>query len=213
MFSDKRLWLWVLAALLAGGAGFWLAPRPAAEYIARPETGDGLLRYPVPKQVPEFSLIAGAGAFTRADLLGRQTLVFIGFTHCPDICPTSLNELGRLLARWRSERDDPPPQVLFISVDPERDDTARLAEYARYFDPEIRAATAPHAVLEPLTRALGMLYVRVPHPDDPARYTVDHSGSILVIDDQARLIGLFRNPHRAEDLYAGLVALQGVKSP
>ncbi len=158
---------------------------------------DGLL-WPNPPAIGEFSLRdANGGNVDPAHLRGHWTLLFFGFTHCPDVCPTTLATLKQVksqladLAAFANHG-----QILFVSVDPARDDPATLKQYTAYFDPAIIAATAPPEQLTELTRQLGVIYAKV-ETADPATYTMDHTASILLIDPNLRLIGVFSPPHEA----------------
>ena len=96
-------------------------------------------------------------------------------------------------------------KVLFVSVDPDRDTPAAAGEYAHHFSPRILAATAPHAVLEPFTRQLGVLYAAQPAVD--GAYNVDHSAHFVVLDRDVRVIGIIRPPHIAAAIAADLERL------
>ncbi|MBK7044019.1 MAG: SCO family protein [Rhodanobacteraceae bacterium] len=93
-------------------------------------------------------------------LAGKYQLVFFGFTHCPDVCPTALAVMREIDRGLASAKLNDRVGFLFVSVDPERDDLKTLGEYAKYFSPNIRAATADHERLGALTREMGVLYVR-----------------------------------------------------
>jgi protein SCO1/2 len=198
---------WVIAALaLASGLGLWLGARWSAPAAAVPRTESALV-YPEPRPVPGFTLARSDGApFTRQDLEGAWTLMFFGYTHCPDVCPVTLalyKELETLLAREPAAQ---PVRFVFVSVDPARDDPQSLGAYARYFSPSIVAATAADAELEPLTRALGVVYARNA-PDARGEYAVDHSAGLLLIDPQARLHALIRPPLVAQTVASDIRAL------
>lgn len=186
----------VLVAALAAGLGllasqWWL--RPSAPPSSIPEGLQGTLLYPAPRPLPAFSLDAGSGGgFDLTALQGRWTLVFIGFTHCPDICPTTLALLGQAAGQWNRWPLEQRPQVLFVAVDPERDTASRALDYARHFHPDFLAASADAARLEAFTRSIGMVFMKSALEGD--NYTVDHSSSLAVIDPQARLVGLMRPP-------------------
>lgn len=203
--SAKLTALAILAASLAAGLGLWLSqqsfsPTPDAPRI---EGLQGTLLYPQPRPIPAFALDGPAGAQLGPEqLAGRWNVVFVGFTHCPDICPTTLNLLAQALKPFADEPPAGRPQVLFVSVDPERDSADVAAEYAQFFDPGFLAATADHARLLPFTRSLGMVYMQT--PIEGGGYTVDHSSSLAVIDPAGQLVAVIRPPlvpqHIAADL-------------
>lgn len=193
----------ILLAALAAGLGLWLGlGRFGAP--AQPNLQAALL-YPAPRAVPEFHLTRADGApLTNADWQGRWTLVFFGFTHCPDVCPTTLATLKQVwtgLAPAQRER----LRVDFVSVDPQRDTPEQLGRYVAFFSPDFVAATGSDTELTALTRALGLLYVRV--PGENGDYSVDHSAQVVLIDPQGRLVGMFRPPLDAARIGADLARL------
>ena len=187
----------VLLALACFTAGIWLALPGAPE--AEPPAGrvPGLL-WPNPKVLQDFSLTdEDGGAFDRNRLLGRWSLLFFGFTNCPDVCPTTLSVLKQARRRLG---DAAPPQVVFVSVGPERDDPATLKRYVDYFDPAIVGVTGAPEALDTLTRQLGILYMKVGGEAPGEAYTMDHTASILLLDPAARLVGLLSPPHDAAQI-------------
>jgi protein SCO1/2 len=178
------IWIAVLAAV-AVGAGFALYERASAPLAL--ESGTAL---PEPRPLAEFALTDQNGApFSRANLEGRWTLLFTGFTHCPDVCPTTLALMADLDRRLARE----DLQFLFVSVDPERDTPAAIAQYVGHFDPSLRGATGAREEIERFTAGLGLAQVRNPGVGDD--YTVDHSTAFVLIDPKARLAGYFSAPH------------------
>jgi protein SCO1/2 len=176
-----------------------LAWREQAER-ARPLVSGTLL--PQPRAIADFALTGEDGKpFTRAGLLGRWTVVFVGYTHCPDVCPTTLFQLKAAKARLGGA--GARLAVLFVSVDPERDAPDPLGRYVRYFDKDFRAATGPVDALMALGRQLGFVFVRSPAPEGED-YGIDHSAELILLDPKARLAGYLTPPFRAETLAADL---------
>ncbi|MCC6560316.1 MAG: SCO family protein [Xanthomonadales bacterium] len=193
-------WIIVLIAV-ATGFGLWLGLRPAGPVSGAAFTA--LSAYPQPRALSPFSLDGADGkAVDAARLAGKVQLVFFGFTHCPDVCPTSLaamRDVERLLAAaGLSGRVG----FLFVSVDPERDALKTLGEYTAFFSPRIVAATADHERLGALTREMGVLYVR--ETTDSPDYSVDHSAAVFVLDEEGRLLGRFPPPLDPEKMLADL---------
>jgi protein SCO1 len=186
----------ILMAVLA--AGVYIAggvrQTPTAPDIA------GLL-WPDPPVIGPLALVGSGGEpFTEQDLQGRWTLIFFGYTHCPDVCPTTMTTLNRVYGRLR---DDPDLfamlQVLFVSVDPARDGNASLRAYMDYFNDAFIGATADEENLRQLTRQFGVHYLKVATPGE-AGYTLEHSASIMLVDPSARLVGIFSQPHVAGEI-------------
>lgn len=200
----------VLLVALAAGLGLWAGQRftagtgHASGAALSPQT----VLYPQPRALPAFALDGGDGQrIDGAALQGRWTLVFLGFTHCPDICPTTLAQLARAEQQWADLPEARRPRILFVSADPERDTPQRTAEYARYFSPAALGATADHARLEAFARSLGLVYMKSDLGD--GNYTVDHSSSIVLIDPQGRMAGLIRPPLDSTHIAADMRVLAG----
>lgn len=151
---------------------------------------------PEPRPLPEFSLVDQDGAgFSRESLRGKFSLLFFGFTHCPDICPATLQKLAvarRQIADARDEAD-PLPQILLVSVDPERDSPESLREYLAHFGPGVGGVTGDIEELRRLTTALGIFFEKA--PGQSGQYSVNHSAAVLAINEQAQFLGVFSAPH------------------
>jgi len=167
--------------------------------------------YPASREIPRLALRDEDGrTLDRAALQGHWTLVFFGFTQCPDVCPTTLATLARA---QRSLSDLPPaqfPHVLLISVDPERDTPERLAAYVHFFDPSFMAATGDPGAIDAVTKAFGVPYARVAAPG--GGYTVDHGAAVFVVDPRATIVAHSSPPHDAKALagdYRRIVAYAG----
>lgn len=151
---------------------------------------------PQPKPLEDFALVAQDDqTLARDDLKGRWTFLAFGYTHCPDVCPTMMATFDALEQELAKSSAEPQPDFLFVSVDPERDTPQRVGEYAGYFNPRIKGATASHEVLRPMTGQLGILYQRAEGQDTAMGYLVDHSASMLLLDPEARLSAIFGAPH------------------
>ncbi|WP_019614773.1 SCO family protein [Psychromonas ossibalaenae] len=134
------------------------------------------------KTVPDFSFIMSADrTFTNKDLLNKWTLFFIGYTFCPDICPTTLADLDRIYPEL-IKAPYKNIQVVFVSVDPNRDKAEQLAEYVSYFNPNFKGTTSTHQKLFPFAQNLGLVYSIVDEGDTDQYYLVDHSASIVLIN-------------------------------
>ena len=182
----------VLSAVIAMAAGFWLAKQltqPAQQ--PSPEIQGSVVNPPRQIAVPELIKHDGE-AFTNEDLKGRWTLVFFGYTHCPDICPITMNVLAA--AKQKAPADF--PQVILISVDPERDSVELLADYVHYFDPEFIGVTGDENMIQALTLQTSVVYMKVPGASGNENdYLVDHSSSILLINPEGQLAAFLKAPH------------------
>lgn len=139
-----------------------------------------------------FSFAGSNGAtVTNATLAGKPTLYFYGFTHCPDVCPTTLATLTALLNRLGP--DAAKLNVLFITVDPARDTPQVMAEYLKSFHPSILGLSGTPEQLAALTREMMVYYAKVPLPG--GGYTMDHSAMVIMADGK----GVFRGTISHED--------------
>lgn len=192
-----------LAAGLALVAGAWLASywqaqsRPAAAAI---QSGTLL---GAPRPIAEFALTDHLGQpFANDRLRGRWSLLFAGFTHCPDVCPTTLGIMKAVGQRLGAQA----PAMVLLSVDPERDTPAVLKSYVEFFGPNITGVTGARASLDRLCESLGIAYVKVPGATD-ADYTIDHSAALVLVDPQGRVAGYFTPPLKVDTLAADLTEI------
>lgn len=203
MFNRSSL-LIVAAAVFAGlgllAAQHWLERDPRSSN----PTLEAVIPFATPRPIPPFELVSAAGPVTEASLRGRWTVVFIGFVSCPDICPTTLTDMAKAQRAWAALPEAQRPRLLFVSIDPERDTPELIAGYARHFHPETVAATQPDlAALEAFTSSLSLVFRKVPLGDT---YTMDHSGSMVVLDPEVRVAGVIR-PRLPEDATPGSGAI------
>ena len=205
----NRTTAWILVAALAAGLGLlaaWQLFGRGGETKAPQLEAVTLL--PQPRELPAFNLRQSDGTpLVAGELAGHWTLVFLGFTFCPDVCPTTLAELAQAQKQWEALPESTRPRVLFVSVDPDRDTPGKAGEYAHAFHPDTLAATADVPALEKFATSIGFVFMKVPgkgFDQNPQDYSVDHSANIAVLDPQGRLAGLIRPPFKpaaiADDL-------------
>lgn len=146
-----------------------------------------------PRTLPEFTMTNHLGSkFTNQDLNGSWSFVFFGFTHCPDVCPLTLNTMNQA-SNLLSE--DIQKQVVFISVDPNRDQPEKLKDYVTHFNNDTIGLTGNKEQIDQLTKSLGAIYA-IPE-NKSENYLVDHSAHIFVIAPNGKLTALFSTPHDA----------------
>ena len=159
-----------------------------------------VLEVPVP--LPAFSLTDHNGKeFTPSNLSRKWTFMFFGYTHCPDVCPTALVDLNAVYNNLVEKGDlierkyKVNTQVVFITVDPQRDTVEQLNEYIPFFNRDFIGITGDPEVIASLGRSLGVSYRRMPGSDSEDGYLVDHSASFLLIDPLSRMRAIFLPPH------------------
>jgi protein SCO1 len=195
MTSVATRLLLAAAALCAALGGFWLAQQ-LDRGSPRLASGTWL---PQQKAVADFRLVDTAGReFTRAELRGAPTLVFFGFTHCPDVCPMTLLKLAQI----RKSAAVAGLRVLFVSVDPQRDTPAALGLYVHAFDPSFEGLTGDPKTINALAANFGVAVNRVELAGGD--YTMDHSAVVFLLDSSARIAAIFTPPFDAATFAADL---------
>jgi protein SCO1 len=194
--TARLFWTFVgFGALCAALAGFLLAGEIDS---SGPVLASGTW-LPDARPIADFHLIDSQGrGFTRTSLLGHPTLMYFGFTHCPDECPDTLAALARVTRQARL----PGLQVIFVTVDPERDTPAVLAGYLRHFDPRFLGLTGDPAEIHRVAASLGIGITRINLPG--GGYDFDHTMAILLFDSGAREVGVFSPPFDARQLARSL---------
>ncbi|HEY2145667.1 MAG TPA: SCO family protein [Steroidobacteraceae bacterium] len=196
--TQSRRWFIVFLCMVAagGGAALLLRPSPAPLELA---TGD--LIHPS-RALPDFSLIDDQGrAFGPKNLRGHWSIMFFGYTNCPDYCPATLATLAAMQKRLRAAKAAVRPQVIFVSVDAQRDTPAQLAKYVPYFDAEFIGLTAAdQPAIEALAKKWGVAVLI--HPATDGNYIVDHSGQLFVLDPAGKVAAILTGPF-------SVTALQG----
>ncbi|WP_449122084.1 SCO family protein [Pseudomonas viridiflava] len=165
----------------------------------------GVILLPQSRSLPSLSMNDQNGAPVAVDeLKGKWTLVFFGYTYCPDICPTTLAQLRDIRTKLPQKAVD-NMRVVLVSVDPNRDTPQQLKQYLGYFDPRYIGLTAPVADIQKLASALSIPFI----PADTSKpgYTVDHSGNLALIGPDGRQRGFIRSPLNAQKLVAQLPVL------
>ena len=153
---------------------------------------NGLFVFDTPRDPGEFELLDHMGKpFSRAQLLGRWTLVFFGFTHCPDICPTTMVELADLKSQLANTEAE-ATQVVMVSVDPARDTPERLSEYVPYFHPEFLGVTGDFTAILSFAQRLNAPFRKLSEPDGD--YQMEHTANVVLMNPRGDYHGFFRAP-------------------
>lgn len=134
----------------------------------------------------DFTLNSVNGPVNLSDFKGKLTLVYFGYTYCPDICPTNLGNLS-VAYRGLTQQQKDNLQILFVSVDPERDTPERLKQYADYFESGIIGVTGSAQTVAEISQRYGVVYARVDDPNNGTNYAVDHSAFTYVVDQNGVL--------------------------
>ena len=197
----------VLLLILAATSG-WILSQSLVGNDGRTQYA---VRLPQPISLPDFSLVDQDGQpFGPGRLVGRWTWMFFGFTHCPDICPATLQLLS--LARQKLLESNPEgaiPDILLISVDPDRDTPELLQKYTAHFGDGVFGATGETVELQKLTSKLGIYFEKQESASE--NYSVAHSAHVIVIDDGGHYAAVFSAPHTVDAFVVDFPVLSASK--
>lgn len=201
----------VIATVAVGALvafGFYLASIPVPRSV---DVGEGARVLPVPIELPAFALVDHEGApFDRSRLEGRWSLLFFGYTYCPDVCPITLQNLIPVQDALAASDAETPVQVVFVSVDPERDAGDRLAEYVGFFHPDLVGVTGDPEEIRRLARGVGAFYRKAEGGSDAEDYLVDHSATLFLVDPDLRLRAVMDDPHEPQEFLDLLARIQAL---
>jgi protein SCO1 len=212
--SVKNTVITLSAAMLAMAAGFYYATTHKTPFDDQssynrqnfsPIQGN-IIDPPRKIALPELSRQDGA-LLSEQDYKGHWTLWFFGYTHCPDICPATLG-MAAAAKRKADNEGIEFPQVIFVSVDPERDTVELLKDYVSYFDPGFIGVTGSEDMIKALTLQMSVVYMKMAsESDDGNNYIVDHSSSLLVTNPRGHLTATLSPPHSPASVLKDLETL------
>src|SRR5690606_5989455 len=189
----------ILLVLVAAGAGYMVSQLLARTTTPQLAAGTAL---PEARSLPAFALTDHTGAaFDNSRLAGHPSLLFFGFTHCPDVCPMTLAVMAQLLR----DPDLEQLQAVFVSVDPQRDDTRAMGLYVNAFGGGITGVRGEEAQLAPLLQGMGVAHDTLPLPG--GGYTVDHSAALYYLNEQGHWSAVFTPPFDLATLRQDLITL------
>ena len=181
-------------------AAMFMMPRPTS-----PPSAATIL--PEPQELTAVELVDAHGSRLDLDAFrGHFSLLYFGFTQCPDVCPLTLKALADARAKVSERAPQAVPQVVFVSVDPERDTPAAIAQYLGHFDASFVGATGSDARLAPLVAALGVTVEKHHHGED--HYSVTHNDTVYVIGPNAELVAIASGPHDPATLASDYIKIR-----
>jgi protein SCO1 len=173
----------VALGMVALGTRFAFRESPRADQGLRSGTFDP------PREAPAFSLDGSNGRrLSVRDQLGKVVIVEFGYTYCQEVCPVTLAHLTEVYKKLGSEARD--VQLIYVTVDPARDNPERLREHLAFYNPSFLGATGTPEELQAVQKAYGVVAKQVASPDPKLGYAVDHSSSLYLVDRQGKLRGL-----------------------
>ena len=163
-------------AVAAGATALWMG------LALRPQVQSGATKIGGP-----FTLVDDTGAqVSEADLKGKPTVMYFGYTFCPEVCPTTLTDLAQWMQMIGQDADR--LNYVFVTVDPERDTPKVMHDYVSAFDPRIRGLTGTSEQIAKVTKEYGVYYKRIPTSD--GGYVMDHSAVLYMMDPNVRFVGV-----------------------
>ncbi len=186
----------IILAVLAAGTGFYISLKQSQQELKNPNI-EGLF-WPSPKQIQQFVSIDQSGqSFGLEQIKNKWSFIFFGYTHCPDICPITMSVMAETYNQLITEYKD--LQIIFVTVDPERDTTEKLASYVSYFNKDFIGLGGNAEMVNSLTSQIGIAYY-LNKQEAEDNYLVDHSASVFLIDPEARMVGKLSPPHVTEKI-------------
>ncbi len=178
MIGKVRIVLWVLVLIAAGALGFLLTRQADLPQQSQTELPLATIGGP-------FTLVGADGQpFSSVRLAGKPFAIFFGFTHCPDVCPTTLARLTKLRRQLGSGED--AFNIVFVSVDPERDGPPQVGAYSKLFDTPVIGLTGSPAQIEQVKKQFAVFSAKA--PQDGGDYSVDHTASVFLMDRAGKFV-------------------------
>lgn len=165
----------------------------------------GIILLPISRNLPDVKMTNQDGKPVAInELKGKWTMLFFGYTFCPDICPTTLAQLRQIKSELPKDVVG-KLQIVLVSVDPNRDTPQQLKQYLGYFDPEFQGLTAPVDDIQKLANAVSIPFI--PADTSKPNYTVDHSGNLALLGPDGTQRGFIRSPLNNQKMLAQLPGL------
>ena len=208
--AKHSLKIGVLIAVIVLGGSLWVAGQD--QKVANQIDYDNLTAtiFNEPRTIQSFHLIDDQQQpFSHANLKGHFTFLFFGFTNCGGICPTTMAELAKVFRQLPASVLEKNPQVVFVTVDPERDTPNKLRAYLNSFNPAFIGVTGDPSALSRMRHELGILTMKKKMPKNQQNNpdNLDHSGTILLINPDGKYMGVFSMPHQAEAIVSDFTLL------
>ncbi len=167
---------------------------------------------PEPRDLSAFNLVdANNKPFTNKNLTGHWTLVYFGYTHCPVVCPKAMATLNQVYTQLQQNKQ-PLPEVVFVSLDPQRDTPARIGQFATSFNPEFQGLTGSTTEVDKVMQEFGALAIKIKQPgsagkDSKDNYKIEHSSNITLINPAGKFYAVFTAPHDAASIAQDLKSI------
>lgn len=201
--------LLIVVAVVAMSAGLWLAKLQPEKVQNVPHIQGAI--YPDAKEISPFNLLTHQNKiFMQSGFIGQWNLIFVGYTHCPDVCPTTLGLLNEVDRIYKEQNLD-SVKIYFLTIDPDRDSVQVMQEYIHYFNNDFTGLTGNQTEINKLVRNLNAVYRKAPglsgkiSADD---YLMDHSSALMLINPDGKLQSILTAPHSTNSIITSIITSQ-----
>jgi len=202
----------IIAAVVAGFAGIWMGKNTTDDTLVsiKPDTIQGAI-YPKAKFIKEFNLINHrTEVVTKENFRNKWSLIFVGYTHCPDICPTTMTVMNQV-SEFMMKQKMQPPKIVFLSIDPERDTADILSSYVTYFNKDFIGLGGTLAEVEQFSQQLSAVFRKAPGLSGEITdtdYLMDHSSALMLINPDGNLQSILTAPHTPANVIESIIKSQ-----
>jgi len=201
-----------ISALIAASAGIWMgqqSPEPPQSNV-KPATIQGAI-YPNAKILSEFSLVnQRSEKVNKTSFINHWSLIFVGYTQCPDICPTTMTVMNQV-SEFMQQQKIQPPRIVFLSIDPARDTPELLKSYVAYFNEDFIGLTGEIDEIKQLTVQLNAVFRKAPGLSGEITdkdYLMDHSSALMLINPDGNLQSILTAPHTPANVIESIIKSQ-----
>ena len=202
----------VVSALIAATAGIWMGQQSSydSQVDIKPASIQGAI-YPKAKILSDFSLIdQNSKKITRSDFINHWSLIFVGYTHCPDVCPTTMTVMNQV-NEFMQQQQIQPPRIVFLSIDPERDTAEILKSYVAYFNEDFIGLTGSIDEVSKLSQQLNAVFRKAAGASGQITdedYLMDHSSALMLINPEGNLQSILTAPHTPANIIDSIIKSQ-----
>ncbi|RDH83823.1 MAG: hypothetical protein DIZ80_06705 [endosymbiont of Galathealinum brachiosum] len=201
-----------ISALIAASAGIWMGQQNPDTQLPRikPAAIQGAI-YPAAKTINDFSLVnQHSEKITKDNFIDHWSLIFVGYTHCPDICPTTMTVMNQV-SEFMQQQKIQPPRIVFLSIDPLRDTSESLKSYVTYFNKDFIGLTGSVEEVTKLSKQLNAVFRKSPGASGEISnddYLMDHSSALMLINPQGNLQSILTAPHTPGNIIESIIKSQ-----
>jgi len=201
-----------IAAVLAAAIGIWMGKQTSSDSSVniKPDSIQGAI-YPKAKEIKSFNLINHRSEnITKENFKNHWSMIFVGYTHCPDICPTTMTVMTQV-SEFMQKQQIKPPEIVFLSIDPERDTADILNSYVTYFNKDFIGLTGEVGEIKQLSAQLNAVFRKAPGLSGNITdkdYLMDHSSALMLMNPDGNLQSILTAPHTPANIIESIIKSQ-----